>query len=162
MLVPNVLTRMKQRNHGARVWIDAGEIGSFICIAPVACKRETGEIVRAAMLFRHDVFNVETNQWRCQLGNAAIFATVQGPIPNEITNSLLQSGSPSREDAPGLCLHDGYDVDCLDKFLVFGILGSRQGSVICLPAQFFNAGLKFRIGTKVQKRGRGFRRQRLG
>ena len=114
------------------------------------------------MLFRHDVFHVESNQGRCQLRKTTISVCVAGPGANKTASSLVPSRSPAREKTAGLCLHYGNDVDGLDKVFVLGILGGRECSLIRLGAQLFDSRLKVRISAKVQQ-GRGrFRRQRLG
>ena len=93
---------MEQRNHHSHIGIDARQIGSFVPVAAIAGERETGRIVGTAVLFRHDVFDVEGNQRRCQLGKAAIFTRVPGPPAHKTASSLVQSGSLPREDAAGL------------------------------------------------------------
>ena len=116
-------------------------------------------------MFRHDVVDVfkgECNQRRCQLGKAAIFTRVPGPRAHKTAGSLVQSGSLPREDAAGLCLHYGNDIDGLDKVFVLGILGGRERSLIRLAAQFFYSRLQIRICAKVKKSRSRFRRQRLG
>ena len=156
---------MEQRNHRPRIGIDARQIGSFVPIASIAGERETGRIVGTAVLFRHDVFIVfkgECNQRRCQLGKAAIFTGVPGPRAHKTEGSLVQSGSLPREDAAGLCLHYGNDIDGLDKVFVLGILGGRERSFIRLAAQLFDSRLQIRVCTKVKKSRSRFRRQRFG
>ena len=153
---------MEQRNHRSRVGIDARQIGSFVPIASVAGERETGRIVGTAVLFRHDVFHVECNQRRCQLGKAAIFTRVPGPRAHKTASPLVQLRSLPREDAAGLCLHYGNDIDGLDKLFVLGILGGRESSRIRLAAQLFDSRLQIRVCTKVKKGRSGFRRQRFG
>ena len=86
------------------------------------------------MLFRQDVFDVECNQRRCQLGKVAIFTSIPGPRAHKTASSLVQSGSLPREDAAGLCLHYGNDIDGIDKVFVLGILGGRERSLIRLTA----------------------------
>ncbi len=125
---------MEQRNHRSRIGIDARQIGSFVPIASITGERQTGRIVGAAVLFRHDVFHVECDERRCQLGKAAIFALVARPGANEAAGLPVQLRSQTREDAAGLGLHNGNDVDGLDNFFVLGVLGGRERSVIRLAA----------------------------
>ena len=153
---------MEQRNHRSRIGIDARQIGSFIPVTSIAGERETGRIVGTAVLFRHDVFHVECNQRRCQLGKAAIFTRVPGPRAYKSASSLVQLRSLPREDAAGLCLHYGNDIDGLDEVFVLGILGGRERSLIRLLAQLFDSRLQIRICTKVKKSRSRFRRQRFG
>ena len=153
---------MEQRNHRSGIGIDARQIGPFVPIASIAGERETGRIVGTAVLFWHDVFHVECNHRRCRLGKAAIFTRVPGPCAHKTASSLLQSGSLPREDAAGLCLHYGNDIDGLDKVFVLGILGGRQRSLIRLAAQLVDSRLQIRVCTKVKKSGSRFRRQRFG
>ena len=108
------------------------------------------------------MFHMECNQGRRQLGKAAIFTRVPGPPAHKTASSLVQSGSLPREDAAGLCLHYGNDIDGLDKILVLGILGGRESSLIRLAAQLFDSRLQIRVCTKVKKSRSGFRRQRFG
>ena len=153
---------MEQRNHRSRIGIDARQIGSFVPIASIAGERETGRIVGTAVLFRHDVFHMERNQRRCQLGKAAIFTRVPGPCAHKSASSLIQLRGLPRKDAAGLCLHYGNDIDGLDKVFVLGILGGRERSLIRLAAQLFDSRLQIRICAKVNKSRSRFRRQRLG
>ena len=153
---------MEQRNHRSRIGIDARQIGSLVPIASIAGERETGRIVGTAVLFRHDVFHVECNQRRCQLRKATIFTGVRGPRTHKTASSLVQSGSLPREDAAGLCLHYGNDIDGLDKVFVLGILGGRERSLIRLVAQLFDSRLHVRVCTKIKKSRSRFRRQRFG
>ncbi len=97
------------------------------------------------------MFHVECNQWRCQLGKAAIFTRVPSPRTHKVASSLIQLRGLPREDATGLCLHYGNDIDGLDKILVLGIVGGRKSPLISPAAQLFNARLQIRICTKVKK-----------
>ena len=153
---------MEQRNHRSRIGIDARQIGSFVHIAPIAGERETGRIAGTAVLFRHDVFHMKCNHRRCQLGKAAIFTRIPGPRAHKTASPLVQLRSLPREDAAGLCLHYGNDIDGLDKVFVLGILGGRERSLIRLAAQLFDMRLQIRICTKVKKSRSRFRRQRFG
>jgi hypothetical protein len=162
MIVPRVFARVEQRSHRSGIGIYAREIGPFVRIASIAGERETGRIVGTAVLFRHDVLDVEGNQRRCQLGKAAILTCVPGPRAHKTTSYPVQSGSLPREDATGLCLHYGNDIDGLDKVFVLGILGGCERSVIRLAAQLFDSRLQIRVCTKVKKSRGGFRRQRFG
>lgn len=153
---------MEQRNYHPSIGVDARQIGSFVPIAPIAGERETGRIVGAAVLFRHDVFHVECNQRCYQLGKAAIFTRVPGPRAHKTPSSLIQLRGLPRQDAARHCLHYGNDVDGLDKVFVLGILGGRERPLIRLAAQLFDSRLQVRICTKVKKSRSGFRRQRFG
>ena len=97
-----------------------------------------------------------------QLGKAAIFTRVPGSRAHKTASSLIQLRGLPREDAAGLCLHYGNDIDGLDKVFVLGILGGRERSLIRLAAQLFDSRLQIRIGTKVKKSRSGFGRQRFG
>jgi hypothetical protein len=77
VIAPVVLTRMEKRYHGVRVGINAGEIRAFIRVAPVTREGESIGRVGAAMLARHDVFDMKGNERRCVLGYAAILAACQ-------------------------------------------------------------------------------------
>ncbi len=113
-------------------------------------------------MFRHDVFHVKCNQGRCQRGKVAIFTRVPGPRAHKTASPLVQLRSLPREDAAGLCLHYGNDIDGLDKVFVLGILGGRERPLIRLAAQFFDMRLQIRIRTKVKKSGSRIRPQRFG
>ena len=153
---------MEQRNHHSRIGIDARQIGSFLQIASIAGERETGRIVGTAVLFRHYMFHVECNQGRCRLGKAAIFTRVAGSRAHKTASSLVQSRGLAREDAAGLGLHYGNDIDGLDKVFVLRVLGGRESSLIRLAAQLFDSRLQIRVCTKVKKNRSRFRRQRFG
>ena len=78
--------------------------------------------------------HVECDERSCQLGKAAIFALVTRPGANESAGSLVELRSPAREDAVGLGLHNGNDVDGFDNVLVLGLLGGRARSLIRLAS----------------------------
>jgi hypothetical protein len=82
MIAPFIFAWIKQPRHGARVRIDARQVGSLVRIASIACERKTGRIGGTAMLPRQDVFYVKANQGRCRLMKAAIFTCVPGSVPN--------------------------------------------------------------------------------
>jgi len=153
---------MVQRNQRSSIGIDGRQIGSFVAVAPIAGKRETGRIVGADVLLRHDVFYMKCNQRRCQLGKAAIFTRVPGPCAYKSASSLIQLRGLPRKDAAGLCLHYGNDIDGLDKVFVLSILSGRERPLIRLAAQLFDARLQIRICTKVKESRSGFKRQRFG
>jgi hypothetical protein len=153
---------MEQGHYGSCIGIDTRQIGSLVPIASIAGERETGRIVGTAVLLRHDVFHVECNQKRSQPGKVAISTRVPGPRAHKTASSLVQSGSLSREDAAGLCLHYGNDIRGLGKVFVLGILDGRERSLVRLAAQLFDSRLQIRICTKVKKSRSGFTRQRFG
>jgi hypothetical protein len=82
MIVPSVGAWIKERNHRSRFRIDAREIRSFVSIASITRQCETGTIVGTAVLFRNNMFQVESNQWRYQLVKPAILTSVLGPVAN--------------------------------------------------------------------------------
>lgn len=153
---------MQQRDQRSGIGIDARQIGPFVPIAPITSERETGGIVGAAVLFRHDVFHVECNQRGYRLGKAAIFTRIRGPRAHKTASAPIQLRGLPREDTAGLCLHYGNDIDGLDKVFVLGILGGSERPLVRLAAQLFDSRLQIRIGTKVKKSRSGFRRQRFG
>ena len=53
---------MEQRNNRLGFWVDARQIGPFVSVASITGKRQAGGIVGAAVLFRHDMFQVEGNE----------------------------------------------------------------------------------------------------
>src|SRR5207249_2158584 len=78
MICPDVLPRIEQCNHDAAVGIDTCEVRSFIRVAPIAGKRESGRIVSTAVLPRDNMFDMKRNDRRCFLRNAAILTGVAG------------------------------------------------------------------------------------
>ncbi len=80
MILPAVFAGVEELNHVSRIRINAHQIRSLVCIAPVAGRRETSRVVRAAMLLRNDVFHVECDERRCHPGNAAVFTRIPSPL----------------------------------------------------------------------------------
>ena len=101
MIVPSVFAWIKKRNNRSSLGVNAREIGSFVRITSIACECETGRIVGTAMLFRHDVFQVKSNQGCYRLLEAAILTCVSHSLANQITSSLVQFKQPAAKDNVG-------------------------------------------------------------
>lgn len=73
MLMPVVITRMKERNFAARCWIERVSLVGFGTIAPLTGEGQIAFIVGATSAFRLDVFGGML--LRCaEIGTDAVFA----------------------------------------------------------------------------------------
>jgi hypothetical protein len=62
MFAPTIATRMKQRNHSISLWIDAGNIRSFIEIAVKTAECEICGDRTSAVLSGNHVINLKWSQ----------------------------------------------------------------------------------------------------
>ena len=69
MIAPDVFPRMKQRSDSPRLRIDSREVRPFVQIAVDASECEIFQVIRSAVSFRNNVFNVENGQRRITLFN---------------------------------------------------------------------------------------------
>src|SRR5438445_6510050 len=74
---------MKEPRDFTRVRLDPGQIWPFSQIAIRAGERQIARVVSPAMLFRNDVFDMET-QLRKLLSQVAILTTLAGPLTDEL------------------------------------------------------------------------------
>jgi hypothetical protein len=91
---PSVAARVKEPDDFVRIGIAARQVRSFAQIALVTGEREVFEIVRAAVLARIDVFDMERMRVVVFLSEAAILATIAGALPH-----LLAKGGRHHEVA---------------------------------------------------------------
>lgn len=89
MIAPDVSTRIEQCRHGARVGVDAREVRPLVRVTAITCEREAPEIVRATVLLRYDVFDMERNQGRRRLRHAAILTRVAGTPSNGLPQTRV-------------------------------------------------------------------------
>ena len=91
MIAPDVSTRVEQCRHSARIGIDAREVRPFVGVAAVAGEREAAGIVRATVLPRYDVFDMERNQRRRRLRHAAILTGIAGTPSNNLPQTWVHA-----------------------------------------------------------------------
>ena len=84
VIAPNISTRIEQGHERARIGIDAREVWSFAGVTAVTGEREAARIVRATVLPRHDMLDMERNQ-RCRLLRHAAKLT---HVPSTPSNNL--------------------------------------------------------------------------
>ena len=82
MLAPTVVPRVKQLRNLIRFRIYARQVRTFVQVAVHAGEGQVVEVIRAAMTFGTDVFEVEGGQGRILLVKLAILAPVAGSLPN--------------------------------------------------------------------------------
>ena len=78
MIAPLILARIEQQHDIARAGINTREVRSLVCVTAVTGEGELARIVSAAMLPGGDMFNMEGNQGRRFLRDAAVLAGVAG------------------------------------------------------------------------------------
>ena len=86
---PSISTGMEQWHHSAALGIDAGEVWPFVRVAAVTSEREIAGIVGAAVLFRHDMFDMKGNERGRLLRDVAILAGVAGAPPNNLAQGSI-------------------------------------------------------------------------
>jgi hypothetical protein len=83
MLVPFVVARIEQRGNGVPLGITACEVWAFAKIAVDAGGRKVAWVVRAAMLARDDVLDLQRSKRRVDLVTLAVFETLAGAIDDQ-------------------------------------------------------------------------------
>jgi hypothetical protein len=87
------------------------------------------------MLARHNVFDVEGNERRRLLRNAAIFTGVSGSHPNEVLEAKVHLRSVLCEKTTRFRLNDRNQVNGFDEVLVFGVFVWGERPLVRLVAQ---------------------------
>jgi hypothetical protein len=131
-------------------------------IAVVACQREIINDRCAAMLPRHDMFDVKSKVWIVVLMDVAVFAPVASAVANEVAERRFHSGrGVSRQNSACLRLKDGDDGSGGDECAVLRfVLRGERPFVACI-CEFVDASLSSIIGTKRDQLTRHLRRDRL-
>lgn len=93
---------MKQWDKGVGIQIDARQIGPFVEVASITGKRQAIGVVRTPVLFRHNMFQVERNNWGRRLREPTILTGMPSPIANQIASSLVQLKRPDVKGIAGL------------------------------------------------------------
>ncbi len=79
---PRVDSGIEKSHDTSGCRVDRGQICAFECVATIAGERQVDRIVRPAVLFRDNVFNVETrNDYR--LMDAAILTAIRGAAADQ-------------------------------------------------------------------------------
>ena len=92
---------MEQRNNPLGVRVDARQIRPFVSVASITGKRQARGIAGAAVLFRHDMFQVERNEGSGGLRQPAVLTGVLGPAADQIASALLQFKQPAAKESAG-------------------------------------------------------------
>ena len=95
---------MEERNDGITVRVTACEVGALEQIAVVAGKGQISDVVRTAMLFRDDVFDMVGVEWLPVLSHPAVFTTTRRPFLHQAAN-----GFRNRHQAADLSLSRALD-----------------------------------------------------
>lgn len=81
MVIPCVLTRMKERNE---VCVDMRrEIRPFVKIAPVAGQAQIGLIISATVLSSDDMLDMKGDKWQIFLPAVTVLTAVLSPLSHE-------------------------------------------------------------------------------
>lgn len=163
IIAPDILTGMEQGNDCARSRIDTRKVWSFVRVATIAGESKVVWIIGPTVLLRYNMLDVEGNEGRRFLRDAAVFTSV----------ASTPSDKPSRacihvlrgllcEKPPRFCLNDRNHIDGFNEILVFCILRSRQCSLVRLPAQVLNVSLEVGICTEIEKSRCDLWRERVG
>jgi hypothetical protein len=90
---PCVGARIEQASQYAGLWIEAGEVRTFVAIACETCQRKIGLDGKAAVFLRLGVFDFK-GQWIELLRHLAVFASRIRPLPNESPKRSLHQVVP--------------------------------------------------------------------
>ena len=93
MIFPAIPTRMKQGNELSILGIKGGDIRPFVVIALATCQRQVVWIGGPAMLASNDMFDMKANNWRCRLGQPAVFTNIAGAMANQRPQLVLNHNS---------------------------------------------------------------------
>ena len=84
LIPPEIAPRMEQPHHFVGVGIETGEVGALVQITMMAGPREVLKIVRAPMLSRDDMLDVESVIAVMLLAQTAVFTPVVRPLPDAL------------------------------------------------------------------------------
>ena len=98
VLIPTLLARMEQLRDERGFRIKAGKVRPIVKIAG---ERQIPQIVRPAVCFGDDVFDVEDGQRRVVLMQLAVFATVARPFPHARPGVRIHGFRPPWRSFPG-------------------------------------------------------------
>jgi hypothetical protein len=102
VLRPAITPRMEKRRNLLSQRIDPSQVRTLMQIASVACQREIIRLIGAAVLPRHDVFNM-MDQVAVFLVQPAVLATLASPLPNKVPRRRIHlSIECSNPDIGGL------------------------------------------------------------
>ena len=89
------------------------------------------------MLLSLNVLDVERQKWRCRLGQVAVFASIIGPLPDQLASCSVHTRLGLKQ-ASGSCLHDGDEMKRRQTLVVFQLFDFRQRPLIRLIGQSVN------------------------
>lgn len=158
VIVPTLMSRMKQLGDPTSFGIDPREVWAFVKITVNASQSQVVEIVAAAMNPRDDMLDVKCGQRRIFLSQLAILAPISGALPHV---SLERRAHPLRfgpSHLPRLPLKDGDEFVRPDVAFVLGPFLLGELTFGRFGGQIIDPSLKLRVRPIIQD-GFGFVRQ---
>ncbi len=96
MIWPDILTRVEESSQTSAQRVEARDVWPFVKITIVAREGEIVEVVRSAMLFGDDVFDLKRGLIP-SLMNPTVFAPTLGASPDSLPNPRANQSTPSTE-----------------------------------------------------------------
>ena len=93
VLIPLVLTGMKQSDKCAAFGVKRAEIWPFMRVAVVTGESKVFTVVGAAVLASDDVLDVISEKRLCRLRQAAVFAAMAGPLKDTLPEPLVHQAA---------------------------------------------------------------------
>ena len=158
VIVPTLMSRMKQLGDPTSFGIDPREVWAFVKITVNASQSQVVEIVAAAMNPRDDMLDVKCGQRRIFLSQLAILAPISGAFPHLSSERRAHPLRFGPSHLPRLPLKDGDEFVRPDVAFVLGPFLLRESTFGRFGGQIFDPSLKLRVRPIIQD-GFGFVRQ---
>ena len=156
VLMPFLITEIEKGYDRAGLGIDTGKVWTLVEIAAVTGQSEIGLDRWTAMLTCDDVLGVEAEIGIGLLMNLAIFATIAGPLSDEIAKCRIHasrklSGRVRRQQSAGPGLQDSDYAGGSDESFVFILFFRCQRPFVAALRQVIDFPLVQWIGAEIDK-----------
>ena len=158
VIVPTLVSRMKQLGDPTSFGIDPREVWAFVKITVNASQSQVVEIVAAAMNPRDDMLDVKCGQRRIFLSQLAILAPISGAFPHLSSERRAHPLRFGPSHLPRLPLKDGDEFVRPDVAFVLGPFLLGELTFGRFSGQIIDPSLKLRVRPIIQD-GFGFVRQ---
>jgi len=158
VIVPTLVSRMKQLGDPTSFGIDPREVWAFVKITVNASQSQVVEIVAAAMNPRDDMLDVKCGQRRIFLSQLAILAPISGALPHLSSERRAHPLRFGPSHLPRFPLKDGDEFVRPDVTFVLGPFLLGELTFGRFGGQIIDPSLKLRVRPIIQD-GFGFVRQ---
>ena len=87
---------MKKWLDAATLWVNAGQVCTFMQVTAIAGKRQVYEVIIAAMLLGLDMIDMKPQYGQVFLPQATVFAPIPGSLPDQRSQFSIHYAASSR------------------------------------------------------------------